>query len=101
MESAGSTSRYDSWRYARSETMPDSDRILKGILDLRLPLTFSSVDYAKIARNNRVELSAVHQARQVLPIVVSSKVFFESNLTDAATCTDVCYTGTATVRRFS
>ena len=64
-ESAGSTSRYDSWRYAPSETMPDSDRILKGILDLRLLLIFSSGDYGKIARNIRVEVSAVHQARQV------------------------------------
>ncbi|MGB0901387.1 DegT/DnrJ/EryC1/StrS family aminotransferase [Halocynthiibacter sp.] len=61
-EPAGFTSRYDSWRYAPSEAMPDSDRVLKGILDLRLPLTFSPEDCAQIARIIRGEVSAVWQA---------------------------------------
>jgi hypothetical protein len=30
--------------------MPDSDRILRGVLDMRLPLTFSLDDCALIAR---------------------------------------------------
>ena len=34
-EPSGFTSRYDSWRYAPSERMPASDRILKGIVDMR------------------------------------------------------------------
>ncbi|WP_353473899.1 DegT/DnrJ/EryC1/StrS family aminotransferase [Salipiger sp. H15] len=55
------TSRYDSWRYAPSEPMPATDRILTGILDMRLPLTFSLEDCALIARILRAEVSAVYQ----------------------------------------
>jgi len=61
-EPTGFTSRYDSWRYAPSERMPDSDRILRGILDMRLPLTFSLEDCALIARIIRAEVGAVLQA---------------------------------------
>ncbi|NDV97842.1 DegT/DnrJ/EryC1/StrS aminotransferase family protein [Salipiger sp. PrR002] len=55
------TSRYDSWRYAPSSPMPATDRILTGILDMRLPLTFSLEDCALIARIIRAEVSAVYQ----------------------------------------
>lgn len=61
-EPTGFTSRYDSWRYAPSTPMPKSDRILKGIIDMRLPLTFSVDDCALIARIIRAEVSAVYQA---------------------------------------
>ena len=61
-EPAGFTSRYDSWRYAPSAPMPASDRILAGILDMRLPLTFSLEDCATLARIIRAEVSAVYQA---------------------------------------
>lgn len=60
-EPAGFTSRYDSWRYAPSERMPGSDRVLSGIVDMRLPLTFSVEDCALIARIIRAEVSAVWQ----------------------------------------
>ncbi|MGR3371631.1 DegT/DnrJ/EryC1/StrS family aminotransferase [Pseudooceanicola nanhaiensis] len=60
-EPAGFTSRYESWRYAPSEPMPASDRILRAILDMRLPLTFSLDDCALIARIIRAEISAVFQ----------------------------------------
>lgn len=63
-EPAGFTSRYDSWHYAPSEPMPKSDRILAGIVDMRLPLTFSLEDCALIARIIRAEVSAVFQAQQ-------------------------------------
>lgn len=56
------TSRYDSWRYAPSEPMPKSDRILKGVIDMRIPLTFSVEDCALIARIIKAEVSAVYQA---------------------------------------
>ncbi|PIL20594.1 aminotransferase [Puniceibacterium antarcticum] len=56
------TSRYDSWRYAPSEAMPATDRILAGLVDMRLPLTFSPDDCAQIARIIRAEVSAVHQS---------------------------------------
>lgn len=61
-EPSGFTSRYDSWRYVDSAPMPDSDRVLKGILDMRLPLTFSVEDCALIARIIRAEVLAVYQA---------------------------------------
>ena len=60
-EPSGFTSRYDSWRYVEAEAMPKSDRILKGILDMRLPLTFSLEDCALIARIIRAEVGAVFQ----------------------------------------
>jgi len=56
------TSRYDSWRYVDVARMPDSDRVLAGILDMRVPLTFSLQDCALIARIIRSEVSAVFQA---------------------------------------
>ncbi|WP_116597580.1 DegT/DnrJ/EryC1/StrS family aminotransferase [Primorskyibacter marinus] len=61
-EPAGYTSRYDSWRYADAEAMPATDRVLAGIVDLRLPLTFSLDDCALIARIIRAEVGAVWQA---------------------------------------
>ncbi len=60
-EPTGFTSRYDSWRYVDAERMPGSDRILKGIVDMRLPLTFSLDDCALIARIIRAEVGAVFQ----------------------------------------
>ena len=62
-EPSGFTSRYDSWRYAASEPMPKSDRILAGIIDMRLPLTFTLEDCAQIARIIRAEVSAIWQAQ--------------------------------------
>ncbi|MEM6610548.1 MAG: DegT/DnrJ/EryC1/StrS family aminotransferase, partial [Pseudomonadota bacterium] len=63
-EPKGFTSRYDSWRYAPSPALPQTDRLLRGILDMRLPLTFSLEDCALIARIIRAEVSAVFQGRQ-------------------------------------
>jgi dTDP-4-amino-4,6-dideoxygalactose transaminase len=60
-EPKGFTSRYDSWRYAPSGPMPASDRVLAGVIDMRLPLTFSEEDCALIARIIRAEVGAVHQ----------------------------------------
>ncbi len=61
VEPSGFTSRYDSWRYAPSEPMPASDRVLAGIVDMRLPLTFTLHDCALIARIIRAEVGAVYQ----------------------------------------
>ncbi|MGO4915590.1 DegT/DnrJ/EryC1/StrS family aminotransferase [Pseudogemmobacter sp. W21_MBD1_M6] len=57
------TSKYDSWRYANPAPMPKSDRILAGILDMRLPLTFSIADCEQIARIIRAEVLAVYQGQ--------------------------------------
>ncbi|KJZ20421.1 DegT/DnrJ/EryC1/StrS family aminotransferase [Loktanella sp. S4079] len=66
-EPVGFTSRYDSWRYAPSEPMPATDRVLASIVDMRLPLTFSLEDCAMIARIIRAEVSAVFQSNAVQP----------------------------------
>lgn len=55
------TSRYDHWRYAAPAPLPQTDRILAGLIDMRLPLTFAPDDAAQIARILRAEVSAVFQ----------------------------------------
>ncbi len=62
-EPKGFTSRYDSWRYAPSDPMPASDRVLAGVIDMRLPLTFSLEDCALIGRIIRREVSTVYQGQ--------------------------------------
>jgi dTDP-4-amino-4,6-dideoxygalactose transaminase len=61
-EPVGFTSRYDSWRYAYSVPMPATDRVLAGLLDMRLPLTFSLDDCALIARIIRDVVTSVRGA---------------------------------------
>ncbi len=61
-EPQGFTSRYDSWRYAPAAPLPETDRVLAGLLDMRVPLTFSLDDCALIARIIRAEVSAVFQS---------------------------------------
>ncbi|MEM0946899.1 MAG: DegT/DnrJ/EryC1/StrS family aminotransferase [Pseudomonadota bacterium] len=46
----GFTSTYGHWRYAESAPMPETDRLLRGLMDMRLPLTFSLEDCALLAR---------------------------------------------------
>jgi dTDP-4-amino-4,6-dideoxygalactose transaminase len=55
------TSRYDHWRYAAPDPLPQTDRILTGLIDMRLPLTFTPGDAAQIARILQTEVSAVWQ----------------------------------------
>ena len=57
------TSRYDHWRYATPPRLPRTDRVLAGLIDMRLPLTFSENDCRLIARIIRAEVSAVYQGR--------------------------------------
>ena len=61
-EPVGFTSRYDSWRYVDAPRMPESDRVLAGIMDMRVPLTFTLEDCALIARIIKAEVGAVYQA---------------------------------------
>lgn len=44
------TSRYDSWRYLEQQSLPQTDTILPGLFDMRIPLTFSVEDCALIGR---------------------------------------------------
>ncbi|MGJ8616663.1 MAG: DegT/DnrJ/EryC1/StrS family aminotransferase [Sulfitobacter sp.] len=63
-EPAGFTSRYDSWRYVDAPRMPESDAVLAGIVDMRVPLTFSIEDCALIARIIKAEVSAIFHAKE-------------------------------------
>jgi dTDP-4-amino-4,6-dideoxygalactose transaminase len=60
-EPQGFTSRHSSWRYAPAQNLPRTDRVLAGLIDMRLPLTFTPEDVALIARILRQEVSAVFQ----------------------------------------
>ncbi|NDR55791.1 DegT/DnrJ/EryC1/StrS family aminotransferase [Aliiruegeria sabulilitoris] len=53
------TSRYDHWRYAPSERMARTDRVLAATMDMRLPLTFDLEDCALIARIIGQEVTAI------------------------------------------
>jgi len=55
------TSRYDHWRYASPEQLPQTDRVLAGLIDMRLPLTFSEADCRLIAAIIRDEAMRVGQ----------------------------------------
>lgn len=59
---AAFTSRYDHWHYAPGPRLARTDRILAGLIDLRLPLTFTEADCAQIARILKAEALAVAQA---------------------------------------
>jgi dTDP-4-amino-4,6-dideoxygalactose transaminase len=56
------TSRYDHWRYASPEPLPQTDRLLAGLIDMRVPLTFTPEDCSLIARIIRAEVLAVQQS---------------------------------------
>jgi len=61
-EPAAFTSTYRHWRYANPEPMPATDRILAGLVDMRLPLTFSLADCDQIAAILRAEIGATFQS---------------------------------------
>jgi len=56
------TSRYTSWTYAPAQQLPQTDRILDGLMDIRLPLTFSEADCDQIAGILLEEIGAAYQA---------------------------------------
>lgn len=45
----GFTSNHQSWRYVEPQDLPKTDAILSGLLDMRIPLTFSLEDCAHVA----------------------------------------------------
>jgi dTDP-4-amino-4,6-dideoxygalactose transaminase len=55
------TSRYQHWAYADPQHLPKTDAILAGLIDMRVPLTFSLEDCDQIARIIRAEALAVGQ----------------------------------------
>jgi dTDP-4-amino-4,6-dideoxygalactose transaminase len=48
-EPVGFTSDHHSWRYVEAQDLPQTDRILAGLFDMRLPLTFDLDDCALLA----------------------------------------------------
>ena len=52
----GFTSTYRHWAYAETPDLPQTDRVMAGLLDMRLPLTFSTDDCAVIAQIIREEV---------------------------------------------
>jgi dTDP-4-amino-4,6-dideoxygalactose transaminase len=68
------TSRYDSWRYAPVPSLPQTDRVLAGLIDMRLPLTFSLHDCALIARVIRAEVGAVWQSQPTVATDLNSAI---------------------------
>ncbi len=61
LDPVGFTSTYKSWTYAPHNTLPQSDAVLAGLIDMRIPLTFSLEDCATIAGIIRAEVGAVFQ----------------------------------------
>ena len=55
------TSRYQHWGYAEAQSLPQTDGVLAGLVDMRVPLTFSVEDCALIARIIREEALVVGQ----------------------------------------
>ena len=47
---AGFTSTYAHWHYAAPMPLPQTDKVLASLMDMRIPLTFSLEDCALIAR---------------------------------------------------
>ena len=64
------TSRYDQWHFAAPVTLPQTDRVLAGLIDMRVPLTFSLDECALIARIIRAEALAVGQGPEPGVVVV-------------------------------
>jgi hypothetical protein len=61
-EPVGFTSAYRHWHYAAPDPLPKTDRILAGLIDMRVPLTFSLDDCAQIARILRAEVTTAFQS---------------------------------------
>ena len=55
----GFTSRHDSWRYVPAQDMAQSDAVLSGLMDVRIPLTVASADYNVIAQIIKEELALI------------------------------------------
>lgn len=61
-EPKGFTSNHSSWRYMSAQDLPETDRILSTLFDMRVPLTFSPEDCAHIADILRFVLSDAGRA---------------------------------------
>jgi dTDP-4-amino-4,6-dideoxygalactose transaminase len=67
-EPMGFTSRYAHWQYAEPEVLPQTDQVLAGLIDMRLPLTFTGDDVAQIARIIGEEVGVAAAAKALGPV---------------------------------
>lgn len=65
----GFTSRYAHWQYAAPEPLPQTDRVLAGLIDMRLPLTFGGDDVDQITRILTEEAAVAAEAKALGPVV--------------------------------
>lgn len=70
----GFTSRYAHWRYAAPVALPQTDRILAGLIDMRLPLTFTPDDVAQIAAILAEEVGFAAKATAPAAVPVAAPV---------------------------
>ena len=68
VDPVGFTSRYAHWQYAAPEALPQTDRVLAGLIDMRLPLTFRPEDVAQIARIIGAEVALALSAKSLGPV---------------------------------
>jgi dTDP-4-amino-4,6-dideoxygalactose transaminase len=71
-EPMGFTSRYAHWQYAQPVPLPQTDRVLAGLIDMRLPLTFALEDVALIARIIAEEVARAEGAAALAPVAVTA-----------------------------
>jgi dTDP-4-amino-4,6-dideoxygalactose transaminase len=55
----GFTSKHDSWRYVDKQNLPETDKILSVLLDMRIPLTFSLEDCDTICQIIKEEVKKI------------------------------------------
>lgn len=69
------TSRHSSWRYLEPQSLPRTDAILKGLFDMRIPLTFNADDCHLIGRIIRECFRAVqgHESAKNPPISTTTE----------------------------
>lgn len=65
-EPAAFTATYRHWQYAPEQALPETDRILSTLIDLRLPLTFSIADVECIGRIIRDEAGQANAGQAAL-----------------------------------
>jgi dTDP-4-amino-4,6-dideoxygalactose transaminase len=71
-EPLGFTSRYAHWQYAQPVPLPQTDRVLAGLIDMRLPLTFVPEDVALIAHIIAEEVPRAARALAVDAVAVTA-----------------------------
>lgn len=64
----GFTSRYAHWQYAAPTPLPQTDRVLAGLIDMRLPLTFVPADVDQITRILTEEAAKAAEAAALGPV---------------------------------